>query len=123
GEPAEGDVDSALAAASTKIDSTYYVPYLAHANLEVLNCTVSYDGTTCEIWAPTQDANSVAGTAQKVTGLAANAITVHTTLIGGGLGRKLEQDFVAEAIQVAMAINTPVMLVYPREEDMSYDQY
>jgi isoquinoline 1-oxidoreductase beta subunit len=123
GEPASGDVDSALAAASTKIDSTYYVPYLAHANLEVLNCTVSYDGSSCEIWVPTQAANSVVATAQQITGLAVDKITVHTTLLGGGLGRKLEQDFVAEAIQVAMAVSAPVMLVYPREEDIGFDQF
>jgi isoquinoline 1-oxidoreductase beta subunit len=123
GEPASGDVDAALAAATTTIDATYYVPYLPHSNLEVLNCTVSYTGTACEIWAPTQSAQGVVSTAQQVTGLAANAITVHQTLLGGGLGRKLENDFVAQAIQVAMAISQPVMLVYPREEDFANDQY
>src|SRR5205814_9112139 len=93
------------------------------ANLEVLNCTVSYDETSCEIWVPTQAANSVVATAQQLTGLAASAITVHTTLLGGGLCRKLEQDFVAEAIQVAIAVGKPVMLVYPRAEDFGNDQY
>jgi isoquinoline 1-oxidoreductase beta subunit len=123
GESPTGDADAVLAAETTVIDSTYYVPYLPHVCMEVLNCTVSYTGTHCEIWVPTQAATWVAATAQQLTGLAPGAITVHTTLLGGGLGRKLEQDFVAEAIQVAMKIRKPVMLVYPREEDFANDQY
>jgi len=123
GETPTGDVDAALAAAKSKIDSTYYLPYLPHVCMEVLNCTVDYRGNSCEIWVPTQAATFVMATAQQVTGLAANAITVHTTLLGGGLGRKFEQDFVAAAIQVAMKIRKPVMLVYPREEDFTNDQY
>jgi isoquinoline 1-oxidoreductase subunit beta len=123
GETPSGDVDAALAAATSKIDSTYFLPYLPHVCMEVLNCTVDYRGASCEIWVPTQAATFVTATAQQLTGLAPSAIKVHTTLLGGGLGRKFEQDFVAAAIQVAMKIRKPVMLVYPREEDFTNDQY
>ena len=125
GEAAKGNVAAALAAApaTSKIDSTYYVPYLPHVCMEVLNCTVDFRGTSCEIWVPTQAATFVTATAQQLTGLPASAITVHTTLLGGGLGRKFEQDYVAEAIQVGMKVRKPVMLVYPREEDFTNDQY
>ncbi len=110
------------------IDATYTAPYLAHATMEVLNCTVNimYAGDTpvsCEIWAPTQSATTVATNAALLTLLPATAITVHTTFLGGGLGRKIEQDYIWQAIQVAMAVRKPVKLTWMREEDFSHDQY
>jgi isoquinoline 1-oxidoreductase subunit beta len=129
---------SVLAALGTPtIDATYSVPYLAHATLEVLNCTVrlTYDSTNtivtqCEIWAPTQAANWVAGTAQGLINAAqpaspipATSIIVTTTFLGGGLGRKIEQDYVSQAIQVALAVKKPVKLTWIREEDMAHDNY
>jgi isoquinoline 1-oxidoreductase beta subunit len=123
----EGDAPSANAAinGSLKIvDSTYTLPYVAHACMEVLNCTVDYvAGTRCDIYAPTQSAKSVLSLAVALTGLTADKITVHTTYLGGGLGRKAELDFVSQAIQVAMAIGKPVKLMWPREEDFTHDQY
>ncbi len=122
-EPAASQIQATLDAATKSIDVTYSVPYLAHACMEVLNCTVDYRKTECEVWAPTQSASSVVGTVQRLTGLDAGAITVHTTFLGGGLGRKSEQDFIAAAVQVAMKIRKPVMLMYPREEDFGHDRY
>ena len=117
-------VDAALAGSAKVIDSTYTLPYVAHACMEVLNCTVSYvAGTSCEIWAPTQSGKAVLQIAMTITGLAANQITVHTMYLGGGLGRKAEVDFVSQAVQVAMAIGKPVKLMWPREEDFTRDQY
>lgn len=105
------------------ITATYTFPYLAHACMEVLNCTVDLTSSACTIWAPTQAAAWVQGTAAALTGLPASKITVHTTLLGGGLGRKIEQDYIAQAVQVAMAVKKPVKLTWPREEDFGNDMY
>jgi len=125
----EALVDNAMAGSKVTLDATYTLPFLAHAPMEVLNCTVNiaYDSTgtatSCEIWAPTQAPMWVVATAAGLTGLPASRITVHTTFLGGGLGRKIEQDNVSQAIQVAMAVRRPVKLTWLREEDLGHDQY
>jgi isoquinoline 1-oxidoreductase beta subunit len=105
------------------VSATYYLPYQAHAPMEVLNCTVRISGQLCEIWAPTQSQTATVATAVALTGLSASQIELHTTFLGGGLGRKFEQDFISQAIQVAMAVNLPVKLMWSREEDYRRDQY
>ena len=127
-------VNSALG--TPTVDATYTVPHLAHATMEVLNCSVrlTYDSAKtnvikCEIWTPTQAANWVAATAAalinaaQTTPLAASNIIVNTTYLGGGLGRKIEQDYVSQAIQVALVVKRPVKLTWTREEDMGHDNY
>ncbi len=123
-----GDVDAAFASAAKIVEQTYTLPYLPHACMEVLNCTVRMTPATapftaCEIWAPTQAPNSVQTTASTVTGLPKAAITVYPMFMGGGLGRKFEQDYITQAITTAMAIGRPVKLTWPRSEDMTRDQY
>ena len=124
-----GNADSEITSAINKIDSTYYVPYLPHVCMEVLNCTVNYTGNKCEIWAPTQSAGAVATTAKGLLpALNADQIIVHTTFLGGGLGRKFEVDFVSEAIQTAIQLYQKsgagaVKIMWPREEDFTYDQF
>lgn len=118
-----GNSASAFASAARQFNQSYDVPYLAHATLEPLNCTASVTPTRCEIWAPTQAAGIVAQTAATITGLPAIAITVHTTFLGGGLGRKFEQDFISQAIRVSKALMRPVKLTWSREEDFGNDQY
>ena len=118
-----GNPTVSMAKATNTLNATYTFPYLAHACMEVLNCTVSLGPTSCEIWAPTQAASWVQSTAQALTGLPLSSIVVHTTLLGGGLGRKIEQDYIAQAVQVAMAIKKPVKLTWPREEDFGNDLY
>jgi isoquinoline 1-oxidoreductase beta subunit len=118
-----GDPDAGLAGAVTRIESVYELPYLAHACLEPLNCTAVVTSTSCEVWAPTQSPALVAFTAQSLTGLPADKIRVNTMFMGGGLGRKFEQDYIAQAIKVAMAVNAPVKLTWTREEDFGNDQY
>jgi len=124
----EAAVASAMASASKTVQANFTLPYVAHATMEVLNCTadVIFNGSapvSCEIWAPTQSASGVIATAQAITGLPADAIVVHTTFLGGGLGRKIEMDYVAQAIQVAMAVNAPVKLTWMREEDFANDNF
>jgi isoquinoline 1-oxidoreductase beta subunit len=111
------------AATGRQLEMTYYVPYLAHACMEVLNCTVNLTPTSCEIWAPTQAPGLIGFTVAGITGLSPSQVTVHTTYLGGGLGRKFEQDFISQAVQVAKAIGKPVKLTWPREEDFQHDQY
>ncbi len=118
-----GSVGTWLSASTKTLDATYSFPYLAHACMEVLNCTVDLTATACEIWAPTQAAAWVQATASSLTGLPLGSITVHTTLLGGGLGRKIEQDYIAQAVKVAMAIKKPVKLTWSREEDFGNDMY
>lgn len=123
-----GDVDAAFDEAAQVLDMTYTLPYLPHACMEVLNCTVRMTPATapftaCEIWAPTQAPNSVLTAASTTTGLPKTAITIYPMLMGGGLGRKFEVDYVNQAIRTAMAIGHPVKLTWPREQDMARDQY
>ena len=120
---------SAIGGAAKTVEATYYLPYVAHACMEVLNCTVSIAAGKCDIYAPTQSAKSVlnlfapGGPLSALTGIQANNVTVHTTYLGGGLGRKAEVDFVSQAVQVAFAVGKPVKLMWPREEDFTRDQY
>jgi len=106
------------------VDATYVLPYVSHACMEVLNCTVDYvPGVRCTVYAPTQVANAALTRVLALTGLTAGQVTFNTTMLGGGLGRKLEIDFISQAVQVAMALKKPVQLVWPREEDFTHDQY
>lgn len=123
-----GDVDAAFSTAAQVLEMTYSLPYLPHACMEVLNCTVRMTPATapftaCEIWAPTQAPSSVLTTVSAVTGLPKSAITVYPMFMGGGLGRKFEQDYITQAITTAMAVGRPVKLIWPRSEDMTRDQY
>lgn len=118
-----GDAPGAYAAATSKVEATYQLPYLPHVCMEVLNCTASVTATSAEVWVPTQAASWVVGTVASITGLAPAAITVHPTLLGGGLGRKIEQDYVAQAVKIAKAVGKPVKLTWSREEDLGHDQY
>jgi len=119
-----GTPEAAIAASDIKLEASYSLPYVAHACMEVLNCTVEYQaGVRCEVWAPTQSAKSALTLVMALTGLTADQVTVHVTALGGGLGRKAEQDFISQAVQVAMAIGKPVKLMWPREEDFTHDQY
>lgn len=122
-----GDAITALrtqVAAGKSLNLTYSLPYLAHATMEVMNCTAVVTAQSCEIWVPTQAQAFVVSTARRITGLPASSITVHTTLLGGGLGRKFEQDYVAQAITVAKSLaGRPVKLTWTREQDFGNDQY
>jgi isoquinoline 1-oxidoreductase beta subunit len=116
--------NAAIAGAAKSTNVTYNLPYIAHNALEPLNCTVNYvPGVVCDIYAPTQVASSVLALANQLTGLPLNQINVYTTFLGGALGRKIEVDFVSQAIQVAMAVGKPVMLLWPREQNFLRDQY
>lgn len=119
----EGDGADALDDATTVLDVEYRAPYLAHATLEPQNCTVELSSDFCEIWAPTQGPDVVAAWAENITGLSRSRIEVHTTLIGGGFGRRLTQDFAIEAVKIAKACGLPIQLIWSRQDDIQHDVY
>ena len=119
-----GDATKAESNAARVIEAQYKAPYLAHATMEPMNCTVQFKGGSIEIWAPTQVPGLARSTAAKVANVSEDKVKVNVTLLGGGFGRRLETDVVAQATQVAMAADgVPVQLVWSREEDMTHDFY
>ncbi|WP_438036561.1 molybdopterin cofactor-binding domain-containing protein [Sorangium sp. So ce204] len=115
-----GKVEDALAAAKSRLEAEYDVPYLAHAPMEPLNCTVKIDGDRCEIWTGTQFQTGDQMAAAKILGTTPDKVQIHTTFLGGGFGRRASPmaDFVAEAVIVAKAAGVPVKVVWTREDDM-----
>jgi len=119
-----GTGNANLATSAKMMELNYTFPYLAHCCMEVLNCTASVTPTSCELWVPTQAPASCLKTAQTLLpNLPASAFKVNVMLMGGGLGRKFEQDYVANSIKVALAVGKPVKLTYSREQDMARDYY
>lgn len=112
-----------IGAAARQIDVTYSLPFMAHATMEVMCCTASVTASACEIWAPTQGQQFIPALAAKIAGVPASAVTLHSTLMGGGLGRKFETDYVAEAIGLSKQAGVPVKLIWSREEDFRNDYY
>jgi isoquinoline 1-oxidoreductase beta subunit len=118
-----GDVDRALAGAATKVEASYELPFLAHATLEPMNCTVDLRKDGCEIWIGTQAIARVQAAAAKVASLPPEKVVVHNHLIGGGFGRRLEADGAARAVEIAKQVEGPVKVVWTREEDIQHDMY
>lgn len=118
-----GDADAALAKASNKIEAAYELPFLAHATMEPMNCTADVRSDRAEVWAPTQGPIWIRDMVAQVSGLPKESVTVHTTLMGGGFGRRYQSDFGVEAAQVSKAVGKPVQVVWTREDDMQHDFY
>jgi isoquinoline 1-oxidoreductase beta subunit len=118
-----GDVEKAIAAAATKVEATYHLPFLAHATMEPMNCTVHVRNDGCEIWIGTQAIVRVQEAAAKIAGLPSEKVVVHNHLIGGGFGRRLEADGAARAVEIAKHVDGPVKVVWTREEDIQHDMY
>ncbi|MFT6456754.1 molybdopterin cofactor-binding domain-containing protein [Pseudophaeobacter arcticus] len=119
----DGDVDS-LPEGAELIEAEYRLPYLAHATMEPMNATALYTGDALEIWAPNQGPTVVQKAAAALTGLDTEAVTVNTTFLGGGFGRRIEVDYTNRAVQIAQQLKgTPVQLTWSREEDMRHDYY
>lgn len=119
----DGDVGSALKGAAKKHTMTYFLPYLYHATMEPMNCTADVRKDRCEIWVPTQFQTAVLDLAEKETGLKPEQISVHTTYLGGGFGRRAEVDVVEEALQISKATGRPAKVLWTREEDVKHDFY
>jgi len=117
-----GDVATGLTQGD-RLDGEFELPFLAHATMEPLNCTVSLTPGACEIWTGTQVITRVQSTAAEVTNLPVDKVTVHNHLIGGGFGRRLEPDMVASAVRIAQHVDGPIKVVWTREEDIQHDVY
>jgi isoquinoline 1-oxidoreductase subunit beta len=118
-----GNVDTAMASAVTKVEATYQVPFLAHAAMEPMNCTVHVRKDGCEVWVGSQALARAQATAAKTTGLPSDQVVVHNHLLGGGFGRRLDVDGITRAVQIAMQVDGPVKVVWTREEDIQHDMY
>ena len=120
-----GKVGDALASAKKKHDVYFEFPYLAHAPMEPLNCTVKIDGDKCEIWTGTQFQTMDQMVASKILGTSPDKVTINTLFLGGGFGRRATptSDFVAEAVIVAKAAGLPVKTVWTREDDIRGGYY
>ena len=120
----KGSVSKAQADAKRVIEATYSAPYLAHATMEPMNCTAQVKDGKVEIWVPTQVPEMARAIAAKVAGVPVEQVTLHVTLLGGGFGRRLDVDFVAQAVRVALECQgKPVQLGWSREEDTTHDFY
>jgi isoquinoline 1-oxidoreductase beta subunit len=121
---ARGDVEQAERGGAGTIEAWYSAPYLAHATLEPMNATARVLGDRVEIWAPTQVPQMCRGVAARVARVPLANVDVHVTLLGGGFGRRLEVDYVAQAVRIAMDMpGVPVQLLWSREEDTAHDFY
>jgi isoquinoline 1-oxidoreductase beta subunit len=118
-----GDADKAMANAATRVEASYQLPFLAHATMEPMNCTVHFRGGECEIWVGTQAIARVQAMAAKAAGLPVEKVMVHNHLIGGGFGRRLEADGAVRAVEIAKQVDGPVKVVWTREEDIQHDMY
>jgi isoquinoline 1-oxidoreductase beta subunit len=121
----KGDTDGALTAAPKRIEAEYDVPYLAHAPMEPLNCTVRLEGGRCEIWTGTQFQTVEQGAAAQIAGVPPQNVVIHTPFLGGGFGRRANPraDFVSEAVHVAKAAGVPVKVIWTREDDVRGGYY
>lgn len=119
----EGDPLAAIEGAKKRLDALYEVPFLAHATMEPMNCVADVRKDRCEIWAPTQSPQGAQNEAAHITGLPQESITVHTTLLGGGFGRRASTDFIEDAVRASQVAGAPVKVVWSREDDMHHDFY
>jgi len=118
-----GDAAQAMAGAARKFEAIYELPFLAHATMEPVNCTVHVRRDGCDIWVGTQVPTFTRTAAAQLTGLPRERVQVHNHLLGGGFGRRLEVDFVRRAVRIAMQVSGPVKVVWTREEDIQHDMY
>jgi isoquinoline 1-oxidoreductase beta subunit len=119
----DGDADAVLASSAKTIEAAYEFPFAAHACMEPMNCTVHIRPDGAEAWVPTQAPQWAQGVIAETAKLPPEKVIVHTTLMGGGFGRRYQADFVMEAAQVARAAGKPVMVLWTREDDMQHDFY
>ena len=118
-----GDVKRALGEATKKVEAVYFLPFVAHATMEPMNCTAHVQTDRCDVWGPTQAQTISQLTASRLTGLPPEKVHIHTTLLGCGLGRRSRPDFVIDAVSASKAVGKPVKVVWTREEDIKHDLF
>jgi len=119
----DGDADAALSTSQKKLEAVYELPFAAHVCMEPMNCTVLIESDHAEAWVPTQAPQWARAVIAEIAKLPQERVSVHTTFMGGGFGRRYQADFVMEAAQVAKASGKPVMVLWTREDDLQHDFY
>ena len=119
----DGDAAATLAGAAKRVDAVYEVPFLHHATMEPMTCTAHVRADGCDVWVPTQNQTRAQEVAAELTGLPKEQVRIHTTFLGGGFGRRLEPDFVSEAVRVSKAAGAPVKVIWSREDDVQHGFY
>ncbi|HET7206449.1 MAG TPA: xanthine dehydrogenase family protein molybdopterin-binding subunit [Terriglobales bacterium] len=117
---ATGDVSKV---SGRRVEAVYELPFMAHAPMEPGNCTAHFQGSKCELWAPTQVPQDVRDSVATAIGLDPDQVKVNVTLMGGGFGRRLEHDYAVEAALVSKAVNAPIKVIWSREDDMRCSTY
>jgi isoquinoline 1-oxidoreductase beta subunit len=117
-----GDIAKGLAQGE-RVDGEYELPFLAHAPMEPLNCTVHVTADACEVWTGTQVMTRCQSYAAQAAGLPLDKVIVNNHYIGGGFGRRLEADMVAAAVRIGKEVDGPVKVIWSREEDIRHDIY
>ncbi|MES2191714.1 MAG: xanthine dehydrogenase family protein molybdopterin-binding subunit [Pseudomonadota bacterium] len=120
---AVGDADAVIAGASKVVRAEYVSQLLAHATMEPMNFTASYANGKMALIGPTQWQDGAQGAVAKALGMKPEDVTVKTTFLGGGFGRRIDLDFIVQAAQISKAVNKPVKLLWTREDDMTHDFY
>ena len=135
----EGDLDAVAGSVTSKLHAEFVLPFQAHATMEPMCCVAYVGDKHIDIWVPTQKPTAArdqaVATANMETGKATDRqqpgttkyvqenVAIHTTMLGGGFGRRRAQDYVAEAVQIAREVPAPVKLLWSREEDVQHDRY
>ncbi|MGH8687745.1 MAG: molybdopterin cofactor-binding domain-containing protein [Burkholderiales bacterium] len=119
----QGDAAGALKGAAKTVDATYEMPFLSHSPLEPMNYTADVRPDSALLIGSIQFQQAALGMAAAITGLKPEQITVKTTFLGGGFGRRIDLDYMAQAVEISKAIGVPVHLVWTREDDMTHDFY
>ncbi|RZF26738.1 xanthine dehydrogenase family protein molybdopterin-binding subunit [Paraburkholderia sp. UYCP14C] len=119
----DGDANKAITSASAKLAAVYEQPFLAHAAMEPMNCTVDVKADACDIWVGTQVMGIAQPAVAKALGLQPEQVRIHNHLLGGGFGRRLEVDGILRAVQVGKQVKGPVQVIWTREEDVQHDMY
>ena len=119
----EGDAAAVIGRAARKVEAVYEQPFLAHAAMEPMNCTVQMTTEGCDIWVGTQVPGLTQAAVMKLTGLKREQVRIHNHLLGGGFGRRLDYDGTVRAVQIAQQVSGPVQVIWTREEDIQHDMY